>query len=746
MSSWDYENIKKGGFSDDQRAEINAGINAGVDVSVYAKKEFLSIQMRQIRLGLEAEVDVKKYADEAYDWFQMEEIRLGLEEGLIVEGYASPEIPYNSMRQIRLGLKEGIDLSEYRTLPAGVIQEIRKASMAKVDILEYVREGFDTEQLEQIRISIEKGTDVKPYLDKDFRGASIREIVRGLEKGLDVSCYAKMDYSWQQMRQIRYGLERRLDISQYVSALYGWQQMKEIRKGLEEGIDVSSYRSMVFTATDMRKKRMALLEQAELEGRGNRPVLEHDDAAPQCLHDLDISISEDEMEAYIRLRQPGQMVTQEDIELALKSRGILKGIIGEEVERLSAGRDVGQSVLIARGIPPRNGADGWYEFFFPTDLKKNPAVLEDGSIDYRHVQWFESVKKGQKIACYHEAGPGEVGYTVTGRRLKPKRGRERSMLAGRGFLLKEDRKTYLAAKDGIAELKSGRLEVANLFVFDSITASDGRLEFDGTVYVKGRVEDGAKIEASGDVVVDGPVGDATIASRRSVLLRQGVCAAGQGSVCAEKDIMGKSFENVRINAGGNLQSGYCLDCRIYVGGRVIVSGEDGFVAGGEIHVARGLETVHLGNRAGVDTMLQIGVTDQFTEEWTALRKQIQNVREELETFHDAQFDLQNKYLAEIRNSMKLYLKIEDAIYNKEIEFSRLMKKRAEMKKEQQAIGNAVAVITGRLYEGVTVFMEDQSLVSVPMENVIIRMRGKEIEVCGKEYTGGENYAEQGAGG
>ena len=40
-------------FTRDQIAEIEAGLKAGLDVSVYAKKEFLSIQMRQIRLGMQ---------------------------------------------------------------------------------------------------------------------------------------------------------------------------------------------------------------------------------------------------------------------------------------------------------------------------------------------------------------------------------------------------------------------------------------------------------------------------------------------------------------------------------------------------------------------------------------------------------------------------------------------------------------------------------------------------------------------
>lgn len=52
---------------------------------------------------------------------------------------------------------------------------------------------------------------------------------------------------------------------------------------------------------------------------------------------------------------------------------------------------------------PQAGADGWYEFFFDTNVKSNPALMEDGSVDYQNAKWFELVKKGQTVAVYHEA-------------------------------------------------------------------------------------------------------------------------------------------------------------------------------------------------------------------------------------------------------------------------------------------------------------------------------------------------------
>ncbi len=48
-------------------------------------------QMEEIRMGLEAGLDVSLYARPEFDWEQMQEIRLGLEDGLDVSVYAKPE-------------------------------------------------------------------------------------------------------------------------------------------------------------------------------------------------------------------------------------------------------------------------------------------------------------------------------------------------------------------------------------------------------------------------------------------------------------------------------------------------------------------------------------------------------------------------------------------------------------------------------------------------------------------------------
>lgn len=246
------------GFSQSQITQIEEGRQAGVDVSVYARKEFAAMHMRQIRLGLMEGLAVERYATPEYDWFQMEEIRLGMEEGIDINCYASPEIPYEKMRQIRKGLVAGVVLTAYLGLEPGILRQLRKAAVAKVDIRDYIEAGYRAEQLEEIRLALEKKLDIGPYLSKDLRGDAIQEIRLGLEAGIDVSLYAKAHFCWQQMREIRLGLENRVDVQYYLKEFFAWQQMHEIRLGLEQGVDVSRYADLMYTAKDMKRIRQSM--------------------------------------------------------------------------------------------------------------------------------------------------------------------------------------------------------------------------------------------------------------------------------------------------------------------------------------------------------------------------------------------------------------------------------------------------------------------------------------------------------
>lgn len=121
--------------------------------------------------------------DERFNEKQKEQLRLGLEAGLDVSVYASPDFTWPQMNILRRGLAEGLDVSEYAK-PELTIEEMmdakyslkkRKEFSNKMDEMEQKMEA-DTQSLFDIKEDIELGTEEKEILE------DIEEISQAVDK------------------------------------------------------------------------------------------------------------------------------------------------------------------------------------------------------------------------------------------------------------------------------------------------------------------------------------------------------------------------------------------------------------------------------------------------------------------------------------------------------------------------------------------------------------------------------------
>lgn len=707
------EKYQKEGFSPDQIDEIEIGLQKGLKVSYYAKKEFMAIQMHQIRLGLEEKLRVAAYANPEYDWFQMEEIRAGLKEGLDVSKYANPKLSYEVMRQVRKGLEQGIELPVNPRWSAGILREVRKAMLSKINIIKYIREGYKEEQLREIRKAIENGIDIEPYISVEFNGAGIHEIVEGLESKLDVTLYTKGKYNWQQMREIRLGLKNRVNAQCYANVLFNWRQMKEIRLGLEEGLPVEQYASLMYTEKEMAKKRKSLSEMytqkpseepqytefieqiIDVKEKVEQETATGAGTATGTEADFSINLSRDEMEAILVFNNKNRKIDKEILFQRLAKTGIIYGIKEDAVNIILKGISREDYIVIARGTQPESGKDGRYEFFFRTELSKKPVVLEDGTVDYKNIDWMESVKKDQKIAYYHEAEEGKPGKTVTGKELPSRKGKELRMLSGKGFELLPDRKTYVSAKDGKIEYVNDKIMITDLLLLDDVTAATGNIQFDGSIHIRGNVGRGVSVTATKDITVDGFVEGADLTAQGDIILKKGCNASGQGQITSGKDLMARFLEGARIHTKGSVKINYCMNCDIEAEDSIEVSG---MIAGGNSYAGSKIIANDYGNYTGLRTIVRVGQSEEFIRKEAALNGKIYEVEEELKLLRRA-FDDFQKYPVEVRNTNPVYLKLEDAIYTKKTEVDNLLKSQEEMNKYKERFEDAKIVVKGTIYEG-----------------------------------------------
>ncbi len=537
-----------------------------------------------------------------------------------------------------------------------------------------------------------------------------------------MSVYANMEYNWQQMREIRLGMVARTDVSKYSNSLYTWQQMREIRLGLEDGLDVGVYSKFLYTSADMAniRKKLSMEEVMEItDGIGKQSILDDN---------ISVFVSVDEMEACVEISDNSD-ITENDILKKLKQNGICCGLLLDEVARIVKEKRFKQTIVVARGKPPEKGKDGWYELYFDVTPPHLPNILEDGSADFKNVKWFELVEKDQKIAYYHSAKNGVAGYTVTGKFLNAKKGHEKNVLSGQGFRVADDGKTYYANMDGkISYDGDSRLDISRLCVLDEVNLATGNITFDGTIYVKGNVGRGVVVSATDNVYVDGYVEAARIKSGGEIFLRKGVNGNGVGVLEAKGNIVGHFFEEVQVISGGDIIGQYCMNCALYADNMISLVSRKGLLLGGVARAARGIHAHTVGNKMGIHTMLNVGVDQSVINQQKKCEREIASVYKELSILNRSKMEFQSKYAPEVRNTMEIYIKIEDAIYTKDLQLENLAEEKRIIDEQIENMKGAKVVVEGTLYEGAGVVIDNMKWSAFTIKDVTLRCVKNKITV------------------
>lgn len=721
MNSEEQISLRSKGFTDAQIEEISLGMDQGLVVDVYAKKELMPQSMYQIRLGISQGFDMSMYATPQYDWFQLEEIRTGLEKGINVEKYHDPSIDSDKMQEMRLGLENHMDLSDFLKYSADIMREVRLCLLTHIDAIRFLDQGYDGAQLKIIRESIEKGLDIQRYIQPEFRDVSIQEIAIGLENGIDVESYAKPCYGWAQMQELRLGIESQVDISYYSSPLYDRYQMMEIRLGLEQGVEVNEYTSLMYPAYVMHQIREELMNNRYIVG--NDEDAENDEARKEDANrdGITVNISPDKMTAYITVaRESFGRIGRKEILRSLRVMGVTQNIDPRMVDNLLSGKHLSEKVQIAVGKAPVNGENGYYEYFFDTSNKRKPTILPDGSADFKNMMSIGRVKRGDTLVYYHSAGKGEDGHTVTGLRIPSKKGKDLPALRGKGYMLKDDKKTYVAGVDGRVSLRGNTLEVSQILNLKDVNQSVGNVAFDGNVMIAGTVSDGVIIEADGDVIIDGFVENATISATGNVILKQGMNGGGTASINAGRSVQGKFFEGVSIKAGEEIRANYVLNCNLYCNDSITIFGKKGLILGGTTFSTREIKVSNVGNEVGVRTNIRMGISDELRSKQIKVESAIRDKENKLLVLRKGQRDFQDKYPAEIRNTMEVYVKIENALFTVTQEKDELLAQKEAIMKEMMATAETQMVVSNILYDNVLIDIEGKKLLSTRSKNVTVK--------------------------
>lgn len=217
-----------------------------------------------------------------------------------------------------------------------------------------------------------------------------------------------------------------------------------------------------------------------------------------------------------------QPLTEEEVRLRLNREGVTAKIneraLSEALRTLLPGE-----YILAEGIPPIPGKEGWVEWFVQTE-EEHRFLEENGKVNYLEFFRIPSVAAGEKIALIHPAISGKEGVDVRGKAISPPPVKEARVVLGAGVALNEEEGLVQSLKNGLLKVrkKAGGYHVAvtpTLIQPGDVDLSTGNLRFRGDIQINGSIMEGMTVEADGDVRVSGNVTNATIRAGGSILVQ-----------------------------------------------------------------------------------------------------------------------------------------------------------------------------------------------------------------------------------
>jgi uncharacterized protein len=492
-------------------------------------------------------------------------------------------------------------------------------------------------------------------------------------------------------------------------------------------IQISDYNKLQVNAENIKNaiaEHDSVLKslQENQQGREIRyQILERIDAT------IIITIDKDEMEAVaeITAARGGVNLSAKAILDFAKNQGVKKGFCKEDllsIAQRAANASPGELVKqkIALGIPPRNGNDAQITPLVESAQSRilRPKLRDDGSVDMRDFGDIVCVKIGDPLIKKTPPTLGKQGFTVKGSPLSPAPGNDLELKAGEGTSFSpQDHDLLISTKVGMPRLIENGMEVDEVYQLNNVDISTGNIKFEGCVIIKGDVNEGMKVIASGDVTIGGFVESAIIESGGDITVSGGIIGKKQD---VENTAVVDCVMTARLTAKGKLYAKYCQYSDITCGGDIMIENQlmhcmintdgkvwvgnlekaNGKLIGGFVSAGQSVSAGIVGATAGSHTIVRFNKIVQLFKEQIAevdVRLKAENIK--TEELRAAENKL--KKIPKAQRNEHILHKIHNTYIHHSKLLAQIMEEKQDLEQRLQTYMSSVYIeATDKIYQGV----------------------------------------------
>lgn len=343
---------------------------------------------------------------------------------------------------------------------------------------------------------------------------------------------------------------------------------------------------------------------------------------------LIVEMTRDRMKATIKYdtHLGARLPTKEMVLAALNDAGVVYGINEESIE---IGIRSLTPFVAAEGLLPVAGENAYIDRKFNLGVQGKPIIDEYGKADYKDLNLFVLAKENQTLAIRIPQTKGTPGKNILGEVVPAQNGRPCPMPEGRNTKVVGEHRLIATVNGQIVD-KGAHISVdPRLEIKGGVGVQTGDIEFDGTIQIKGDVEQGFKVKATGDIDIKGSVNGSEVTGR-NVYISGGITGADRAKVFAEHDVRTAFAENAVIEAGNDIFiSDIALHSQLRAGKRIIMEDKHGQITGGHAVAGEMVSVKVIGNSSFVVTKVSVGVDPNLQKEYQALRKSYKESKKRL---------------------------------------------------------------------------------------------------------------------
>ncbi len=340
-----------------------------------------------------------------------------------------------------------------------------------------------------------------------------------------------------------------------------------------------------------------------------------------------VSVRPDDMAATLDITpaRGGKAASVPDVMAALNKAGVTCGIDADAIERVCQ-QESCTDCEVACAVLPQRGSSAVLQSLIEQTVDRQPQLDSHGLIDYREHGVIAVVHPGDALMRRIPPTPGINGQTVKGKVLPAMAGQDAvfaTPLNGT-HISSDDPNLLLAAVSGQPVRVKGGVMVEPVLLLKEVNMATGNIHFDGTVHVLGEVVQGMKVQASGDIVVDGLVDGGHLQAGGNILIAGGVIA--HAKLHAANSVHARFAESSLITAGTVIAIDHMvIDCIMHSLNHIIIGANASARArlvGGVATAAMLLQVPWLGSAKSGTTHIVLGDNTDLDAKYAALQRRI----------------------------------------------------------------------------------------------------------------------------